>query len=524
MYALLKMALFNATQRKFAESLDRLVHENPFSSDRLQLEKRALGSEFQGSHDAWSAGPGHLNPNIEPLLKKVSKLVEQSAARWGEANDKEAELFASLMRFKLYYEHEEEHHALSVQARQGRLRKTPNRGYTSFRQSYESVLGEQSARAGLIAPPAHLWALSFQLRRAFAEIFRGIVGTSTPARRLRAQIWESVFTHDMRRYERSLFARMHEINTLIVGPSGTGKEVVARSIGLSRYIPFEEESGRFLEETAGTFLPLNITALSETLVESELFGHKKGSFTGASSDREGIVEACPEHGTLFLDEIGELNEALQVKLLRLLQEREFSRIGEHKSRSFSGKLVAATNRDLASAVSEGEFRADFFFRLRGDAITTPSLEEQLSDAPGDLARMVSALAHRIAPAHEVEELGVQVCRFVEEQLPHYSWPGNVRELDQCIRSVLVRGSYEPARITTPSNRSPALQGAPTIVEAKNTSLERLLADETTLEQVGDLYCALGHERYGSFSEAARRLDVDRRTIKARVESARERLS
>src|SRR5690606_18779938 len=116
--------------------------------------------------------------------------------------------------------------------------------------------------------------------------------------------------------ERSLYDRMHLMNTLIVGPSGTGKELVARAIGLSRFVPFDGKTCRFREETHESFLPLNLSALSPHLVESELFGHKRGSFTGAISDRAGFLESCPDEGTVFLDEIGELSEELQVKLLR----------------------------------------------------------------------------------------------------------------------------------------------------------------------------------------------------------------
>src|SRR5262249_20140703 len=162
-----------------------------------------------------------------------------------------------------------------------------------------------------------------QVRRAFHFIYRNILGESAPAVRLRAAVWESIFTRDIRRYRRSLFRRMGDVATLIVGPSGTGKELVARAIGLARYIPFDPDREAFVEDYAGAFYSLNPSALSPTLIESELFGHRRGAFTGAVEDRIGWLEACRPLGTVFLDEIGELDPAIQVKLLRVLQTREF---------------------------------------------------------------------------------------------------------------------------------------------------------------------------------------------------------
>ena len=128
---------------------------------------------------------------------------------------------------------------------------------------------------------SHLFACFFQIRRAFDLIFRHIIGASRPAANLRATVWQSIFTHDMRRYRRSLYRRMHDVTTLVTGPSGTGKELVARAIGLSRYIPFDPDREMFVADLDGSFHALNLSALSPTLIESELFGHRKGAFTGA---------------------------------------------------------------------------------------------------------------------------------------------------------------------------------------------------------------------------------------------------
>jgi two-component system response regulator HydG len=210
---------------------------------------------------------------------------------------------------------------------------------------------------------------------------------------------------------------------LITGASGTGKERIARLV--------HDESTR----ASGPFIAVNCGAIAETLLESELFGHVKGSFTGATQDRPGLFEAA-NHGTLLLDEIGEISAAMQVKLLRALQEREVRRVGENKSRRVDVRIVAATNRDLAHAVAAGHFRQDLYYRLKVVELHVPSLVDRREDIL-PLARVllaeVSARTQRkitgLAPA-------------AADQLLRYEWPGNVRELENAMERavVLARGA------------------------------------------------------------------------------------
>ena len=220
----------------------------------------------------------------------------------------------------------------------------------------EHFLELPGVRLPLEVDSAHLFAWGYQVRRGFEGTFRGIHGGSMPAARLRAAVWQSIFTHDMNRYGRSLHRSMGDVTTLILGESGTGKELVARAIGMSRYIPFDPGSQRFRQDYTGAFHAVSLSALSLTLIESELFGHRRGAFTGALEDREGWLEVCSELGTVFLDEIGELAPLIQVKLLRVLQARTFQRVGETRDRRFRGKLIAATNRDLPDEIASSRFR------------------------------------------------------------------------------------------------------------------------------------------------------------------------
>ncbi len=200
---------------------------------------------------------------------------------------------------------------------------------------------------------------------------------------------------------------------LITGESGVGKERVARFI--------HDESSR----AARPFVAINCAAVTETLLESELFGHARGAFTGATTDRAGLFEAA-NGGTLFLDEIGEVPPAMQVKLLRVLQEREVRRVGENKSRAIDVRVLAATNRDLLAAVDSGQFRKDLYYRLRVVELRIPPLRERREDIL-PLARQFLAQA--------IEHARRKMCGIspkAADQLVRHDWPGNVRELENAI--------------------------------------------------------------------------------------------
>jgi len=209
---------------------------------------------------------------------------------------------------------------------------------------------------------------------------------------------------------------------LISGESGTGKERVARLI--------HEESSR----ATGPFIAVNCGAISETLLESELFGHAKGSFTGASHDRPGLFEAA-NGGTLLLDEIGEVSPGMQVKLLRTLQEREIRRVGENKNRKIDVRVLAATNRDLASNVASGAFRQDLYYRIRVVELHVPPLRLRKDDIV-PLAHVLLAEA-----SHRMKRSIVGFAPGVADQLLRYKWPGNIRELENTMERavVLARG-------------------------------------------------------------------------------------
>ncbi len=245
-------------------------------------------------------------------------------------------------------------------------------------------------------------------------------------RRLRAQIGaiSSESEHNLignseaMQHIRGLLHRVAPTNlsVLITGESGTGKEVVAKALHLM--------STRASHE----FVPVDCATIPDSLMESELFGHEKGAFTGANSRRTGLVETANK-GTFFLDEIGELDPNVQVKLLRLLQEREFRRVGGTKVLSADIRIIAATNRDLDVAVREGHFREDLFHRLNVVQIVIPPLRDRADDIPVLLKHFLTTLA-----ATQGRE-PIQCSQDVLRALSSYKWPGNVRELNNCARYV-----------------------------------------------------------------------------------------
>ena len=488
------------------ESLARLAYINPFGSEFIEIERSVLGADYVPHGLVWSLETGYLeNPSLKKLVsvsEHVARSTRERLLRSRSATTEDLACYSYVVAQVLFWRYADDLHKVHVDPMRGR------RGlacYQRFCRDVQHFLTLDGIHFPWRVEPPHLFACFFQARRAFDLIFRNIIGTSKPAAKLRVDVWQSIFTHDMRRYRRSLYRRMHDITTLVTGPSGTGKELVARAIGLSRYIPFDPQREMFVTNLEGAFHALNLSALSPTLIESELFGHRKGAFTGALEDRAGWLESCPPLGTVLLDEIGELDASIQVKLLRVLQNREFHRIGETTPREFGGKLIAATNRDLDAEMRAGRFREDLYYRLCADLIETPSLRDQLRDSPDELRNLVLFVSERVVGADEASDLAEEVLASIERDLgANYAWPGNVRELEQCVCNVLVHKQYHPR--TTPETAS-ATDGVAAAWRDGGLTAKELLRR----------YSTRVYATTGSYQETARRLDLDRRTVKRSID-------
>jgi len=504
------MRFISTTERIFLEAVSGLASSNPFLPEHTAFERAALGPDFIEGEPVWSSPvdqPERPRANVWRIAGRLEILTKQLHDRLRSgvaAREHELVLYENAVLRHLY----QRFYPKFYDATFGAASRLPGRWqfYREFlaewRHFFDPSLRLPSGHE-LLDDPGHTFACFRQIQRAFDQILRDIIGGSLAAARLRASVWQSIFTHDMPRYRRTLYARMGEFATLITGPSGTGKELAAHAIAQSRYLAFDDRSLTLPGENVALFYPINISALSPTLVESELFGHRRGSFTGAIADRKGWLESCPEQGSVFLDELGDLDPGIQVKLLRVIETRTFHPVGSTATREFRGKLIAATNRDLAARSAKGEFREDLYYRLCSDQIVTPSLAEQIAGSPGALQEMIAYMTRRVAGA-EAAGLAHDVSHWIERNLGHgYAWPGNYRELEQCIKNILIRRDYRPLRIPSPAAFGDI---------AADLAEGRITADDLLTR-----YCTLVYRRTHSYEETARRLDLDRRTVKSKVD-------
>ncbi|QDS99465.1 sigma-54-dependent transcriptional regulator [Adhaeretor mobilis] len=303
------------------------------------------------------------------------------------------------------------------------------------------------------------------------------------------------------------------VTVLIRGESGTGKELVARAIY------------QHSERSEGPFLAVNCAALSETLLESELFGHEKGSFTGADRQRIGKFEQC-SGGTIFLDEIGDMSPTVQGKVLRLLQEQKFERVGGNETIETDVRIISATNRDLEEMCRENEFREDLYYRLNGYTIELPPLR----DRKNDRILLIEHLLARLA-----KELGKEVSGIAPETqvaLLEYHWPGNVRELESVLRrallycsgTVLLESSL-PKEVKESLGLSGEKVGNASSMQEEGLTqfiLDRLKAKssdlyaDTLAEMELQLLTLVLREADGNQSEAARILGITRGSLRNKI--------
>jgi sigma-54 specific flagellar transcriptional regulator A len=320
------------------------------------------------------------------------------------------------------------------------------------------------------------------------ELFRALTGSSPAIRTVNGFVERVART---------------DATVLILGETGTGKEVVARNVHYN--------SGR----RGKPFVAVNCGAIPADLLESELFGHEKGAFTGAIGSRPGRFELA-EGGTLFLDEIGDMPLIMQVKLLRVLQERSFERVGSNKSLTADVRVVAATHRDLQQAIREGEFREDLYYRLNVFPIVMPPLRQRVQDLPGLIKDLIKRLISEGRPS-------VRLTAAVINAMGRYRWPGNVRELANLLERLAILHPYgivdvadlpqtisagsEEAGIDLEALSAPALLDAQTELPSDGIDLKEYL-QQTEISLIRQ---ALSESR-GVVARAAKLLRMRRTTL------------
>ena len=485
-------------ERQFFMTVHNAAFANPFSALREKLDIKIAGLFPKTSRRK------STNRCILEVDRRIQSLEQQGRANINHYTGQDKEIISIVFLFDIFHKFRDSFDQLIKD--QIISQDTPVK--VPFARDAMGMLHDRGFddKSNL-----HYFALSYQLRRAFYFISNSLVGSSPSMQTLKKHLWYNVFTYNIELYKDFLWNKMEDFSTLLLGETGTGKGTAAKAIGWSGYIPFDEKTQSFTESFTRVFSSLNLSQYPETLLESELFGHTKGAFTGAVEDHQGVFDRCSPHGSILLDEIGEIPNHVQIKLLRVLQERSFSPVGTHASSRFNGRVIAATNRPKQDIIDGKVFRDDFYYRLCSDIIEVPPLRVRIREKASELDDLLNFTIVKMAGTRS-EKLTEKVKRIIGRQLGNdYLWPGNVRELEQCVRSVLLRRDYtgHPGMSRqNESTKSFLISG----IESRNIRVPDLVSG----------YCKLLYEQLGTYEKVAARTGLDRRTIKKYITTCNEK--
>ncbi len=494
---------------------------NPFEEHRDNLDFSILGRK-RGTLTPTQV-LSELANALEPALTRA-KLIFPSSKFLAETNTndafndereniRKATLFALFHRFLP----DIDNYAI-LQTEQNAPLKTP------FAAKLFASLSEYGAST---QKARHYVALFYQLRRAFLNIINLLSGNGPSISKLRVDVWNAIFTVHLDLHDSAQSGLLRDFPILLTGETGTGKSSVARIMGLSGYTPYDVDRG-FATPFSDLFVPLNIAALTESLFEAELFGVRKGAFTGAQDDRAGLLAQCKLQSILFLDEIGELPERMQVKLLGVLQERRFRALGDTKEQAFVGRIISATHKDVGALLSSGRMREDFFYRICAGTLHMPSLKTRLHEEDSLLEDLVTDALERVIGKGNAADLIKKTIVELHRGLPkNYQWPGNVRELEQRVRQFLLTGTIGDF---PSSNASLTAEFAPLIESAKKerenmndikfeTMIETLTQQSCSIDKISSSLARRYLKTEGTYEKAARKAGVDWRTLKKLANSS-----
>ncbi len=482
------MTSLNASDRDFFRHVYRAAFANPFTDVRSDADKALSGLGDAAGHEA------HIEAMLANVSTRVARLEADGQAVMTQYAGEDRELMLIALLFDAFHRMIDDFDELI--RHQLAAGDTPVR--VSFAQDAFALLASRGYSQDGIR---HFFAMFHQLRRAYYFIARDLSGSAPCMQEFRRRLWNNIFTHDVRNYVRILWNRMEDYATLFLGETGTGKGTAAAAVGRSGYIPFDDRKGRFEESFTRCFVSINLSQYPATLLESELFGHRKGAFTGAVDHHDGVFARCSPYGAIFLDEIGEIEPSVQVKLLQVLQERTFSPVGSHETLRFRGRVIAATNRSLDQLRGDGQFREDFYYRLCSDVLEAPPLGRRFREDEQEFDALIRLVLRRVTGEEDP-----RLTRTVRDALQaspglNYPWPGNVREFEQAVRRILLSRRYEPA--------SPASSGADWTTRAGR--------GELTARALLSSYCNALYERYQTYERVAEITDLDRRTVKKYVD-------
>jgi DNA-binding NtrC family response regulator len=475
--------------REFFSIVAKSAFCNPFGTESLELDYKVAGRKY----DADDILKKKIITNVRHRLHKIST---RGKLNWRNFAGNDGELIRIALLFDAFYRCINEFDTL--------IAKQIEAGHTPCSVPFAKDILKLLRERGFSTEEArHNFAFFYQLRRAWYFIYYGLIGKNPSMEELRSHLWRSIFTYDPRWYEKFLWNRMEDFSAFLVGETGTGKGTAATAIGRSGFIPFDEKKGCFAESFTSNFIEINLSQFPEALIESELFGHKKGSFTGAISDHQGVFARCSRHGAIFLDEIGDISIPAQIKLLKVIQERNFSAVGSHEKLHFHGRVIAATNKPLDELRKQGAFRDDFYYRLCSDIIHVPSLRQQIAEDNNSIKILLDHVIQKII-GEPAPELMKSIKEILDKEIgTKYHWPGNVRELEQATRRILLTRHYSGDTSSESASLIERLQSA---VEEESVSAQELLS----------FYCAILYQRHGTYEAVSRITKLDRRTVKKHI--------
>ncbi len=486
------MLNLSSTDRDFLSRIYKSAFLNPFSEARQASDALAIGKTSEGSFVL-------LDELLVKLNKRLKAILNDKKVIFSNYSAGDARLIEIALLFQILHRHRD--------GLDSYIKAQINEPNRLLPAECAMVIFNELKSCGINTVSAENYvSIVFQMRRAYFFIANELIGNAKSMCALRMNLWNAIFTYDAQLYFDRFWNRLEDFSTLLLGETGTGKGAAALAIGRSCHIPFNSARGTFSESFAQAFLDINLSVFSENLIESELFGHKKGAFTGATGDHNGIFSRCSKHGAIFLDEIGDISTEVQIKLLRVLQHRLFSPVGGHESLRFGGRIIAATNQNITEKRKKGDFRNDFYYRLSSSHIKLPSLRERLAEDPGELELLLEKILSRLTDSNDCG-LTKRISDAIRRDLPaDYAWPGNVRELEQAVRSVILTGSYHGENII------------PAPLLSDDLSFSRCINGDMTLNELDAWYCARLYKQLGSYGAVAAKVGVDWRTVKQKVEA------
>lgn len=473
----------------FFQQIKTAITSNPFSNERKEIDLQLTSLSPKSAPDKI------IQTLTYRVAKNLQRLSENDSSLQSTNQKMSSELikFAKLFHvFHLYVDHYDE-----------LIKEQIKKGSDSCQVKFApEILALLSQYGFTHQDSVRYFALFFQMRRAFFFISR-ISGQSKCVQELKERLWNNIFTCNIQLYENHLWNRLEDFSTMLLGDTGSGKSLAASAIGRSGFIPFDDKKNRFQESFANTFLSINLSQFPEQLIESELFGHKKGAFTGAIDSHHGIFSQCNPHGAIFLDEIGDVSVPIQIKLLQVLQERSFSSVGSRELKQFKGRVIAATNKPVEQLRCDGEMRDDFYYRLCSDVITIPPLQQRIAENPNELATILSFIVKKII-GKPSSEITAKITSYIHKNQPNnYSWPGNIRELEQCARRVLINNHYTWQQQYHDNDAQQVF--------------EKRAQQEYTAQELLTTYCKALYKRHKTYEAVAKVTGLDRRTVKRYIQ-------